>query len=116
MRIPVLRPLLPSADAILPYLRQIDSNRIYSNWGPLVGQLTTRLSKHFGVPEDVVLTASSGTAALVGAILGTAGRGEAGRSIAITQGLTFVATQSAIEQCGYESRILDVKGDSWSLD
>jgi len=31
--IPVLRPLLPRAERLLPYLRRIDETRIYSNHG-----------------------------------------------------------------------------------
>ena len=44
--IPVLWPELPSADRLLPYLRQIDSTRFYSNYGQLVRQLERRLAEH----------------------------------------------------------------------
>ena len=30
--IPVLRPLLPTANRLLPYLARIDETRTYSNW------------------------------------------------------------------------------------
>src|ERR1700680_2258204 len=35
-RMPVLRPRLPSAAEILPYLNAVDERRWYSNLGPLV--------------------------------------------------------------------------------
>ena len=43
--IPVLRPLLPRAERLLPYLRRIDETRIYSNHGPLSGELERRLAE-----------------------------------------------------------------------
>jgi len=116
MKVPLLLPLLPSADDLLPYLRRIDQNRIYSNWGPLVAELSERIASFFNVSAERIVTASSGTAALVGAILATAGRANAHRNVAVTQAMTFVATLSAMEQCGYTARIMDVKRDTWSLD
>lgn len=40
-RLPVARPHMPAADAILPYLERIDASRQYSNFCPLVRQLKT---------------------------------------------------------------------------
>jgi hypothetical protein len=40
--IPVMRPKLPSAERLAPYLRQIDEARFYSNFGPLVQRLEAR--------------------------------------------------------------------------
>jgi len=38
-KIPLLIPDLPSADELLPYLRRIDENKRYTNFGPLVREL-----------------------------------------------------------------------------
>jgi dTDP-4-amino-4,6-dideoxygalactose transaminase len=114
--IPVLRPRLPSADDLLPYLRRIDDTRIYTNWGPLVGELERRLAAHFQLPNHAVVSASSGTTALAGAILAAAGRGRPERPLALIPALTFVATATAVEQCGYEPYLLDVDDDTWTLD
>jgi len=114
--IPVLRPMLPTADRLLPYLKRIDATRTYTNWGPLVSELERRLADHFALPEPTVVTASSGTAALIGAILATAGRARPGRSLALVPGFTFVATAIAVQACGYEPYLVDVGADSWALD
>ena len=114
--IPVLRPRLPSADRLLPYLRRLDAARIYSNWGPLCGELEERVAARFGRPRDTVVSASSGTAALTGAILGTAGRGNTTRPLALLPSFTFVATALAVEHCGYEPYLMDVDPESWQLD
>jgi len=114
--IPVLRPLLPTADRLLPYLKRIDASRSYTNWGPLVSELERRLADHFALPESTVVSASSGTAALVGAILATAGRARPERPLALVPAFTFVATAVAVQACGYQPYLIDVGGDSWTLD
>jgi dTDP-4-amino-4,6-dideoxygalactose transaminase len=114
--IPILRPQLPSAERLLPYLRRIDASRNYTNWGPLACELESRLSRVFGEARQCVVTTSSGTAALVGAILGTAGRAKAERPLALIPAFTFVATAAAVEQCGYMPHLVDVDPDTWLLD
>ncbi len=113
---PVLRPLLPPAERLLPYLRLIDSTRIYSNFGPLARELGRRISELLSLPPESVVTAASGTAALIGAILACAGRAREERPLAIVPSFTFVATVAAVEACGYEVRLLDVDSESFLLD
>ena len=72
--IPVLRPRLPSAEQLLPYLRRIDERRVYTSWGPLALELEERLCRRFSLPIGGVVSASSGTSALTAAILTAAGR------------------------------------------
>jgi dTDP-4-amino-4,6-dideoxygalactose transaminase len=115
-RLPVLRPRLPSADRLLPYLRSIDAARIYSNHGPLASELERRLSDQFGLPAGGVVCTSSGTAAIIGAILATAGRAREKRPLAVIPAFTFVATASAVEQCGYEPYLADIDAASWMLE
>ena len=113
--IPVLRPLLPCADQLLPDLRRIDETRLDSNHGPLFLELERRLAEAFRLPPDGLVTVSSGTAALVGAILASAGR-SLDRPLAIIPALTFAPTAAAIEQCGYRPYLAGVGGESWMLD
>jgi dTDP-4-amino-4,6-dideoxygalactose transaminase len=115
-RVTVFRPQLPDAERLLPYLRRIDAARIYTNWGPLATEFEERLARHLGLPEHAVISASSGTSALVGAILATAGRAVPTRPLAVVPGFTFVATAVAAEQCGYRPYLVDVNPDTWLLD
>jgi len=114
--IPVLRPRLPSAERLLPYLRRIDTTRVYTTWGPLALELEERLCRRLSLPPGGVVSASSGTSALTAAILTAAGRAAGGRRLAIVPALTFVATASAAESCGYTLRIVDVDPETWQLD
>ena len=114
--IPVLRPRLPSAEQLLPYLRRIDATRVYTSWGPLALELEERLCRRFSLPVGGVVCASSGTSALTAAILTAAGRAAGRRGRAIVPALTFVATAAAAESCGYTLRIADVDPATWQLD
>jgi dTDP-4-amino-4,6-dideoxygalactose transaminase len=114
--LPVLRPRLPTADRLLPYLRSIDESRIYSNHGPLVSQLQQRLAHLFRVPLGGIICTSSGTSAIVGAVLAAAGRARASRPLALMPAFTFVGTACALEQCGYRLYFGDIGPDTWMLE
>ncbi len=111
-----MRPQLPSAERLLPYLQRIDATRIYSNFGPLALEFGERLADHFGLPGTGVVVASSGTAALIGAILATAGRASQEKPLAVVPAFTFIATASAAEACGYRVQFADVDAQDFELD
>jgi dTDP-4-amino-4,6-dideoxygalactose transaminase len=115
-RIPVLRPRLASADALLPYLRRIDAARVYSNFGPLVTEFEARLGEQLGLAPALVATAANGTAALAGAILGCVGRATPARPRALVPAYTFIATAVAVEECGFEPCLADVHPGTWMLE
>ena len=114
--IPVLRPRLPSAERLLPYLRRIDATRVYTSWGALALELEERLCRHFSAPPGSVVSAGSGTSALTAAILTAAGRAAGARRVAVVPAFTFVATAAAAESCGYTLRLADVDSQHWQLD
>jgi dTDP-4-amino-4,6-dideoxygalactose transaminase len=113
--IPVLRPLLPRATELLPYLERIDASRVYSNWGPLVQELSVRLAGKLGAPERGLVCANSGMSAIVGAILATAGLGKADRPLAIIPDYTFTATALSVLMCGYQPVLASCAAGSWDF-
>jgi dTDP-4-amino-4,6-dideoxygalactose transaminase len=115
MVIPVCRPLLPPADDLLPYLRRIDRARYYTNHGQLHEELGERLALRFGSNGAGVALASSGTAALAGAVLGLAGRARAARPLCICPAYSFAATAVAAIICGYEPFFADIGAESWAM-
>lgn len=113
-RIPLLVAQLPDTDALIPYLRQIDGNRWYTNFGPLVTQLEQRFAASFAPTSlaPVAITASNGTAGLELALC----------ALELMQGarillpaLTFVATATSVIRAGYRPLIGDVDADTWLL-
>lgn len=112
-RIPLLVAQLPTADDLIPYLRQIDQNRWYTNFGPMVQSLEARLWTHlFADARGSVVTTSSGTAALELALSAMA---LPPGSRVLVPALTFVATATAILRAGCRPVIADVDPCDWLL-
>lgn len=99
----VLIPDLPTADELLPFLRAIDDNRQYSNHGPLVRELESRLN---GV---LVSSATLGLEIMAQLLFR--------RSFGVRiPAFTFVATATAAVRAGLSPRICDVDRDTWALN
>jgi dTDP-4-amino-4,6-dideoxygalactose transaminase len=103
--IPIARPLLPQAEALLPYLRQIDSARTYANFGPQVRALEGRLAKHFGVPVGSVVTVSNAT---VGIALALQAQGPRRGSLCLMPAWSFAASAHAAVLAGLKPHFVDV--------
>ncbi|MBP0494466.1 aminotransferase class I/II-fold pyridoxal phosphate-dependent enzyme [Pararoseomonas indoligenes] len=111
--IPVARPRLPAAEAILPYLREIDANHWYANHGLLWLRLQSRLAAHWGMGgEEVALTANA-TLALALALRAT---GVAPGRKCLMPAWTFVATAGAAREAGLVPHFADVDAGTWALD
>src|ERR1700744_825716 len=94
---PILRPQLPSAERIVRYLKEIDSTRIYSNFGPLNVSLERRLAAHCGVREEMVATTSNATQGLTLALMTLGARP---RTLCLMPAWTFVASAHAAIAAG----------------
>jgi dTDP-4-amino-4,6-dideoxygalactose transaminase len=99
-----------------PYLERLDGTRHYSNFGELSAQLTTRLAEAFRLHDRELVLANSGTAALIGAILASAGRASQDRPFCLLPSYTFCATALAAELCGFAVHIVDASDNQWALN
>jgi len=101
----------------LPYLRRIDASRWYSNHGPLVLEFEDRLTRHFNLPQGSLVSASTGTAGLVGAVLASAGAWRA-RNVRTRCCLPSHSWRQPwpSENCGYRPCLADVDPETWALD
>lgn len=100
--IPVMRPLLPRAASIEPYLHRIDATRWYSNFGPLEEWLRERFAQRLGCAPSAVVLCASATAALHGLV-----------AIAAPVAwevpcFTFPAAALAVVQAGKRLRLVDI--------
>jgi dTDP-4-amino-4,6-dideoxygalactose transaminase len=111
--IPVMRPSLPTADELLPYLRRIDEARWYSNHGPLVLELEAQLAAHFGVTPKQISLVANGTVALSAALLAA---GVPAGSKCLVPSWTFVASASAIWAANLRPHFVDVSATTWMLE
>jgi len=113
-RIPLLVPKMPNADSLLPYLRQIDANQKYTNFGPLNAEFERRLIDDVatGLSTANVTTVSNCT---VGLELTLQAHGLAPGANVLIPAITFVATATAAIRIGMVPVISDVDPANWLL-
>ena len=110
--ISLMRPLLPTHSKIDPYLKTIDKNRWYSNFGPLAFHLEERLCEFFSVPSGGVVTVSNGTSGLTNTLRAFNLPAD---SYCFVPSWTFVATAAAAVTAGLIPYFLDVDEETWAL-
>lgn len=111
-KLAVARPRLPVADSLTPYLREIDGNRWYSNFGPLAARLEARLADYFGVGADEIVLVANCTA---GMTLSLMAMETAPGGLCLTPSWSFTATSLAALQAGLVPYYVDVDKESQML-
>lgn len=112
--IPLLVPHMPQAESLLPYLRQIDSNRHYTNFGPLNAEFERRIAQDIGPhwAADQVTTVSNCT---VGLELALQTLDLAPGARVLIPAITFAATVTSVIRVGLQPVIADIDRDNWLL-
>jgi dTDP-4-amino-4,6-dideoxygalactose transaminase len=108
----VARPRLPRAEAVFPYLQQIDDARWYSNFGPQLTSLEQRLADRFTAPTQVVSVAN----ATQGLTLALQAMDLTPEGFVVMPSWTFVATAHAVVAAGLKPWFVDVDPATWMLD
>lgn len=113
MKIPLLIPSMPTADELLPWLRKMDENRWYTNYGPLNAlferELLARLDPDDGVELTTVVNCT------LGLELALSELGLAPGARVLIPAITFVATGTAVLRADFAPVIADVDPESWLL-
>jgi dTDP-4-amino-4,6-dideoxygalactose transaminase len=107
--IKVLRPRLPGAARLLPYLERIDSSRTYSNYGPLNSEFARRLGDLVG-GSPATLTSNGTTAIELALKLRCAHGGQC-----LMPAFTFIASAHAVCNAGLTPYFLETDPDSLAL-
>ena len=110
--IPIMRPRLPCANRLLPYLKQIDAARVYTNFGPLARRFDERLAEHFG-PSCAAMTTANAT---LGLALALAVQEPRPGTLCAIPGWTFVASAHAAWMAGLVPYFVDVSAETEALD
>lgn len=111
--IPIMRPKLPSADRLTPYLKSIDASRTYSNFGPLALSLEDRLAEHYGLNQGTVATVANAT---LGLAIALAAQQPPPGSLCVMPAWTFVASAHAAVMAGLVPYFVDVDPETWAID
>jgi dTDP-4-amino-4,6-dideoxygalactose transaminase len=111
----LLVPDLPMSANLLPWLERIDTNRQYSNFGPLVVELEVAFGAWLSQISDTrvgCVTVNTGTAGLELAL--SALELPAGSRV-LVPALTFPASALAVVRAGHIPVFADVDAESWQL-
>lgn len=107
--IPVMRPRMPSVHQVVPFLARMDEAGVYSNFGPLVHELEAAYASYLKVCADQVVTVSSATLGIEGAIRTTE------IDTWFVPDFTFPATGLAVLEADRELVLLDVDEATWEI-
>ena len=113
--IPLLRPLLPSAEALMPFLSRIDESRHYTNFGSLHNEFLQGLLALQQNLEDAPVHGALTANATLGLELTLGALDLPMRSRIAVPALTFPATATSVLRCGHIPVALDVDADTWLL-
>lgn len=105
--IPLMKPLLPTAEEVLPRLQRMDESGWYSNYGPQAIELEHRFAALLNVAPEQVMTASSATSGLQGTLATSPTESWTVPS------WTFAATVGAGLNAGKELEFVDIDPDTW---
>jgi len=110
-------PDMPSADELRPYLKQIDENRWYSNFGPLVTQFEDRMTMHLtGNGEAAAPLALTTVATCYHALqIGLQLLRLPENAKVLIPAVTFPACPLAVQHALAEPVLADVDAESWQL-
>ena len=111
-----MRPQLPSAHELMPYLQRIDAQRWYTNFGPLQEEFLHALTTQQAEREQAALHGCLLASATAGLELALAALDlRAGSRVAVPA-LSFPATATAVQRCGHQPVVADVDPETWLLD
>jgi dTDP-4-amino-4,6-dideoxygalactose transaminase len=111
--IPVMRPKMPAAHRLVPYLNSIDASRLYSNFGPLAVSLEDRLAEHYGLNQGTVATVANAT---LGLAIALAAQQPPPGTLCAIPAWTFVASAYAVVMAGLVPYFVDVDPATGTLD
>jgi dTDP-4-amino-4,6-dideoxygalactose transaminase len=106
---PILVPKVPTYSDYSHYLKQIDEEKVYTNFGPLNSKLISRLGIYLGLESWQILTVANATLGIEGAIL-TSGVDSEGRWA--VPSWTFTATAAACARSNIDFEFVDID-QSW---
>ena len=108
--VPVMRPKLPTAKQVEPYLAQMQNNGVFTNRGPLLNLLEDRFSRLFQSKSSNTVLCSNATVA----IQGVATLIE--QTVFKVPTFTFPATVHAISASNKEICLTDISPSSWEIN
>jgi dTDP-4-amino-4,6-dideoxygalactose transaminase len=98
---------------LTPYLSEIDTSRIYSNFGPLNTRFEQRVLDEYFDSQGATTTVNNATIGLILAL--SQCKRLKGRYV-LMPSFTFAATPWAATWCGLEPYFVDIRSEDWCMD
>ncbi|MFJ5713985.1 DegT/DnrJ/EryC1/StrS family aminotransferase [Neobacillus sp. NPDC093127] len=112
-KIPFLRPNLVKKEELFPYLSEIETSRMYSNFGPLNARFEQRVLDEYFDTKGAVTTVNNAT---IGLILALSQVKRSKAKYVLMPSFTFAATPLAALWCGLEPFFIDINQDDWCMN
>jgi dTDP-4-amino-4,6-dideoxygalactose transaminase len=108
------KPLLPKYYEFIHYLKKIDKDRYYSNYGPLYFKTKNIIEKNFKLKNNSVILTSSGDASLFACLKYLKYKNKNKRYI-LAPSFSFSSDIHSIINAGFEPFFLDINLEDWCL-
>lgn len=109
------QPLLAKSSRLHSYLRKIDKNRYYSNFGPLYKECKKKIEKYLGLKKNTITFTSSGFSSLLSLCYFVKKKNPKKKYILVPS-YSFHANPQAILQAGFEPIFLDIDIENLCMD
>lgn len=105
-----MRPHLPTAEQVRPWLEAMDASHTFSNFGPLVRELENQHAKRLRVDPERVVSVANATLGLMGAVARSAA------ATWVVPAFTFPASAHAVLAGKKDLEFRDINPDTWLLE
>ena len=105
-----MRPQLPTAEQVRPWLEAMDASHTFSNFGPLVRELENRHAQRLQVDPEQVVSIGNATLGLMGAVA------QSEATTWVVPAFTFPASAHAVLAAKKDLEFRDIDPDTWLLE
>lgn len=109
-----IKPKLANKSKINRYLKLIDKNRYYSNFGPLYEFTRKKISKDYKLRKNDLILTSSGHSSVLACCYYL--KSITKKKIVITTSFNFFSSPQAILQSGFKPYFIDIELNSFSIN
>ncbi len=108
------KPLLISTNNLIKFLRQIDKNRYYSNFGPLYYKCKRLIEKKFNLKKNEVIFTNSAHSSILACLYFI--KNQTRKKYVITTSFNYFSAPQAILQAGFVPYFIDININNLQYD
>jgi dTDP-4-amino-4,6-dideoxygalactose transaminase len=109
------QPLLAKTNNLIYYLKEIDKNRYFSNFGPLYKKCKIKVEKYLGLKKNKIILTSSGHCSLL-SICYLVKKKNPKKKYILVPSYSFQSNPQSILQSGFEPLFIDINKSDLCID